>query len=125
MKPYQTRRGIDPNWQKQIRDLVDLSTVAGGDVRLARLLGVPRSTVASWGRAGRISVTGAALVGKCVELTRYFSREGLRPDVDAETWIAVENSEAFKTARALQTTYETNGDTGPIGIIEKRGGDNG
>jgi len=60
------------------QSLRTLISTAGNPTHLARMLGVPVSTVHGWSRRGRISKEGAKLVDQCPYLD--FTFENLRPE---------------------------------------------
>lgn len=65
--------------QAQKAALHALIKEAGYPSYLAKMLGVPVSTVHNWCRRGRISRAGARLVEECAQLP--FTAKQLRPDL--------------------------------------------
>jgi len=59
--------------------LIRLIEEAGNPSHLARMLGIPVSTVHGWSQRGRISKEGARLVELCPNLS--FIAKDLRPDL--------------------------------------------
>ena len=106
MKVLQTRRDIDPNWQLHIDNLNKLVKLAGSPKRLSKLLGIKLSTVYSWGRNGRISILGALLVCESIELSRFFTFIGLRPDQINSDKIYYQKMKDYKSCKVKQKRYE-------------------
>lgn len=107
MKVLQTRRGIDPMWQKWIADLETLVKLSGGVRRLSKLLGIKEATIYSWGRNGRISPLGALLCQKSAELGDYFQFTELRPDLTDKDANNLQGTKEYKKSRGLQQRYES------------------
>lgn len=63
------------------KKLEELVVFAGSPTHLSKMLGTPLSTVQGWISRGRISKTGATLVGSHSTLNKEFSAISLRPDM--------------------------------------------
>lgn len=102
----ETRRNIDPNWEKQIEDLKNLLRLANGAKRLSKLLGVKESTIYAWCRYGRISPLGALLVESSSELGDFYNFVQLRPDQNMKDKDALSQTKEFKRSRKQQKSFE-------------------
>lgn len=70
---------LDELEQMQRDSLTRLIATAGNPSHLARMVGLPVSTVHGWLRRGRVSREGAKLVEECPNLP--FTAQTLRPDL--------------------------------------------
>lgn len=66
--------------QKESLDNV-LKAAGGSPAYLAKMLGLPLSTVQGWIKRGRISKKGAELVSKNKVLKEHFKPNDIRPDL--------------------------------------------
>lgn len=77
MAPYPLHQARE----MQLEAMKELVDAAGSNAQLARMLGVPTSTVNSWVERGRISKKGAELVQTNVHLKHSFPISKLRPEL--------------------------------------------
>jgi hypothetical protein len=123
MQYHETLRGIDPEWEKKIRELRQLVTIAGSPGRFAEILGLPVKTIYSFGRSGQVSPVGALLVETSKELGELFKARELRPDIKSDSWERLKNSKRFKDARKRQKKFEKENKKdhrSPIQAIDER-----
>lgn len=102
--------------------LQELILAAGGQARLALLLGVEQRVVSDWKRAGQISRIGALLVERSSLLSQLFRSEDLRPDLEAEEAKGLRRHQKYEDARFRQIEYENNPDyaQSPLYYISSR-----
>jgi DNA-binding transcriptional regulator YdaS (Cro superfamily) len=75
--PIPTLKGLHVVQEIALKELIEY---AGNNSHLARMLGLPVSTVNSWVVRGRISLQGAELVQANEYLKEEFPLERLRPE---------------------------------------------
>jgi DNA-binding transcriptional regulator YdaS (Cro superfamily) len=75
--PIPTLKGLHVVQKIALKELIEY---AGNNSHLARMLGLPVSTVNSWVARGRISLQGAELVQANEYLKEKFPLERLRPE---------------------------------------------
>lgn len=96
---------MDSNPTAKLNELILL---AGGQAKLADMLGVSQQNVHNWKKAGQISKVGAILVYKSVLLSQWFDPQELRPDLTDDEVFKLQIHDWFVDARIRQMRYESN-----------------
>jgi len=110
--------------KKKLADRIDirvLISLAGSRRRLAQMLGVREHSITDWIRFGRVSRTGALLIGRSQIVGKYVGIDLIRPDLTDHDRRQIGRSKRFIEARKKQLIFESRSDLGydPIPDLKK------